>query len=248
LAVSHANKVFGQVPQEEEVRVIPLKYANAATLANQLREVIGTKTVADDRTNQVIIRGTQKTLDLTLDVIKQLDIAVPERSDASTKAAAEASEFPYRVEFEQGASRFENGDKITIVQVRGTADTFAPGNIYCIYGRYKLASHDRAQLAAYTTAMNSSDGTGYSFRVQTMPIDRGEGTFALFLPMSCQGWPHVSFYSADAGEGFGGIYFGTGDSVLRKWWDSKEAGQNSSADLERLKLLRERSLLTPQVR
>jgi hypothetical protein len=36
--------------------------------------------------------------------------------------------------------------------------------------------------------------------------------------MSVGGWPHVSFYPADGGDGFGGVYFGTGDSVLKKWW------------------------------
>ncbi len=44
----------------------------------------------------------------------------------------------------------------------------------------------------------------------------------LEMPMTVRGWPHVSFYPADGGEGFGGVYFGTGDSVLKKWWDSKE--------------------------
>lgn len=33
--------------------------------------------------------------------------------------------------------------------------------------------------------------------------------------MACEGWPHVSFYSTNDGEGFGGNYFGTGESVLK---------------------------------
>jgi len=40
-------------------------------------------------------------------------------------------------------------------------------------------------------------------------------------PMSCRGWPHVSFYPADDGGDFGGNYFGTGDSVLKRWWGSE---------------------------
>lgn len=132
------------------------------------------------------------------------------------------SEFPYAVKFEQGATRFESGDNITIDEIRGTADTFIPGNIYWIKGTYKLASQARASLAAYTTAMDSKDGTGYSFNVQTTVVNRGDGTFTLFLPMSCRGWPHVSFYPAGGGESFGGNYFGTGDSVLKRWWGSKE--------------------------
>jgi hypothetical protein len=133
-----------------------------------------------------------------------------------------ASEFPYAVKFEQGATRFLNGDKITIVEVRGTAEKFAPGNIYWIKGKYRLASHDRAMLAAFTTAKDAADGTGPYLKVQTTVVTRGKGTFTLFLPMSCRGWPHVSFYPADGGEDFGGNYFGTGDSVLKRWWGSKD--------------------------
>ena len=132
------------------------------------------------------------------------------------------SEFPYAVKFEQGATRFLHGDKITIVEVRGTADTFTRGNIYWIKGTYRLASHERAMLAAYTTAMDAAHGTGTPLKVQKTVVTQGTGTFTLFLPMSCRGWPHLSFYPADGGEEFGGNYFGTGDSVLKRWWGSKE--------------------------
>ena len=113
------------------------------------------------------------------------------------------------------------GDEITIVEVRGTADTIMPGNIYWIKGTYTLASHDRAMLAAFTTARDAADGTGPSLKVQTTVVTRGTGTFTLFLPVSCRGSPHVSFYAADGGEDFGGSYFGTGDSVLKQWWGAK---------------------------
>ena len=125
--------------------------------------------------------------------------------------------------FEQGATRFADGDDIKILEVRGTAETFTPGNIYWIKGTYKLASRDKAMLAAYTTAMDAANGTGPYLKVQTTVVDSGDGTFTLFLPMSCRGWPHVSFYPADHGESFGGNYFGTGDSVLKRWWGEKEA-------------------------
>src|SRR3990172_7570692 len=121
------------------------------------------------------------------------------------------------VPFVQAASSFQDGDKITILEVRGTAKTFKPGNIYWIKGTYTLRSHDRAMLAAYVTAKDAAHGTSPTLSVQSTNVDRGEGTFTLFLPMTYRGWPHVSFYPADGGEGFGGIYFGTGDSVLKKW-------------------------------
>ena len=133
-----------------------------------------------------------------------------------------ASEFPYAVRFEQGATRFLNGDKITILEVRGTADTFTPGNIYWIKGTYTLASHERAMLAAFITARDAENGKGPSLKVQTADANQGNGTFTLFLPMSCRGWPHISFYPAGDGGDFGGNYFGTGDSVLKRWWGSKK--------------------------
>jgi hypothetical protein len=132
------------------------------------------------------------------------------------------SEFPHAVRFEQGATRYLNGDKITILEIRGTADNFAPGNLYEIKGTYTLASHDRATLAAYITAMDADNGTSASHKAQTTVVNKGDGTFTLHLPMSHRGWPHVSFYPADGGSDFGGNYFGTGDSVLKRWWGSKE--------------------------
>ena len=138
---------------------------------------------------------------------------------ADTRATAE---FPHAVPFEQGATQFLNGDKITILEVRGTADSFAPKNIYLIKGSYTLASHDRATIAAYVTAKDAENGTGPTLAVQSTVVDRGDGTFTLQLPMSCRGWPHVSFYPANGGGDFGGNYFGTGDSVLKRWWGSKE--------------------------
>jgi bla regulator protein blaR1 len=146
----------------------------------------------------------------------------PQATAANKPDAPATSEFPYVVPFEQGATRFLQGDKITIVEVRGTADRFTPGNLYCIKGTYTLASHDRAMLAAFITAKDAAHGKGPYLKVQATIVNQGQGTFKLFLPMSHLGWPHVTFYPAEGGESFGGNYFGTGDSVLRQWWGSKE--------------------------
>lgn len=135
---------------------------------------------------------------------------------AAAEAATSNSEFPYQIPFEQGATEFEVGDRITITEVRGTAETFAAGNIYWIKGRYTLATKQKAQLATFVTAAAAKDGTSSVWKVQSTIIDKGDGTFTLFLPMSCRGWPHVSFYPERGGESFGGIYFGTGDSVLKQ--------------------------------
>jgi beta-lactamase regulating signal transducer with metallopeptidase domain len=132
------------------------------------------------------------------------------------------SEFPYAVKFEQGATRFQDGDEITIVEVRGTADTFASGNLYLIKGTYTVASHSRAKLSASITAMDAEHGRSTPLKVQSTVVNQGDGTFTLFLPMAHRGWPHVSFYPTNGGGDFGGNYFGTGDSVLKRWWGSKE--------------------------
>ncbi len=147
---------------------------------------------------------------------------------SSTPTSAETtpapqSDLPCAVHFEQGATKFADGDNITITEVHGTAETFVPGNIYCIKGTYTLASHDKAMLAAYTTAREAKDGTGPTFAAQETTVNRGNGTFTLFLPMMCRGWPHVSFYAN--GEGMGGNYFGTGDSVLKQWWGQQASNK-----------------------
>ena len=158
--------------------------------------------------------------------------AAPNQETAGTPTAADAavkSEFPYAVKFEQGATAFYDGDKITVDEVRGTAETFEPGNIYFIKGTYTLASHDKATLAAYTTAMDAENAKGYSFKAQTMVVDQKQGKFTLFLPMSCRGWPHVTFYPAGGGSDFGGNYIGTGESTLKKWWGTNEKDRKLSA-------------------
>ena len=60
-------------------------------------------------------------------------------------------------------------------------------------------------------------------------MTKGSGTFTLFLPMSCEGWPHISFYPAESGSSFGGNYFGTGDSVLKRWWGKKDTDKKTGS-------------------
>lgn len=157
-------------------------------------------------------------------------MAAEQKQPTATESVSDQEDnsatLPYRVDFEQGVTQFKEGDQITIKEVRGTAKTFQPDNIYCITGTYSLGSHDSATLAAYTTAKNAADGIGPSSQVQRMRVEKGSGKFRLFLPMSCEGWPHVSFYAG--GIGIGGNYFGTGESVLRRWWGTPETKQKES--------------------
>jgi hypothetical protein len=148
--------------------------------------------------------------------------AAPSSRGALASATTAPADFPYAVKFEQGASKYtHHGDNITITEVHGTAATIEPGNIYRVSGTYVLKSHDAASIAAFTTAMNSADGTGSTMKVQAAEIKKGEGTFTLYLPMAIRGWPHVSFYPSGGGSDLGGTYFGNGEFVLKKWWGEK---------------------------
>ena len=159
--------------------------------------------------------------------------AVPTTPVAATAAtAAESISFPDVVPIEQGATRFLDGDRISITEVRGTSEAITPGNIYCIKGTYTLASHEQAVLAAYVTAMNAGEGRSGTLKVQKITVNKGEGTFSLFLPVTIRGWPHVSFYPVEGGEDFGGNYFGTGDFVLKQWWGSERTDSGSTKSTE----------------
>ena len=127
------------------------------------------------------------------------------------------------VPFEVGASRLRDGDSITIVEVTGTSDRMTAGNMYVIKGTYKLASKEHATLLASVTATKRADGQGVpTQKTQSVMLDRGNGRFSLILYMGYDGNPHVSFYPAE-GESFANVYFGTGDSVLKRgWWDKSK--------------------------
>jgi beta-lactamase regulating signal transducer with metallopeptidase domain len=146
--------------------------------------------------------------------------AAPEPpADLSSRPAA-ADALPHSVRIERGATRFADGDWIKITEIRGTAPKMEAGNIYWVKGKYKLASHDKANLGASVTARTEEYARSHVLRTQRTTIEKGEGEFSLIFPMYHNGWPHVSFYPAgSAGNSFGGIYFGTGETLLKKSWD-----------------------------
>jgi hypothetical protein len=127
------------------------------------------------------------------------------------------------VPFEVGASRLRDGDSITIVEVTGTSDRMTAGNMYVIKGTYKLASKEHATLLASVTASKRGEGQGVQTqKTQSVTVDQRNGHFSLILYMGYDGNPHISFYPEE-GESFANVYFGTGDSVLKRgWWDKSE--------------------------
>jgi hypothetical protein len=120
------------------------------------------------------------------------------------------AELPYQVHYELGDREFAPGDNITLLEVRGTSDTIRVGQTYSVTGVYTLSSRDEAELSFFATTSNPAP-TPVDPK-QTVRIKKGTGSFRLVKTMAEDGYLHVTFY---AGSGFGGVYFGQGDRVLR---------------------------------
>ena len=110
------------------------------------------------------------------------------------------------------------GDAIVITAVYGTADRIAIGNTYRIEGAYTLASHDEARLSAYETDTQPNLPHRAMIAGQSVTVQKGSGTFVLYLKVEDPGCPHVSFYPTSWGQSFAGEYFGTGEFVPPESW------------------------------
>ena len=146
-------------------------------------------------------------------------LAVPATNDSP-------ADFPYTVPFELGDAKFAPGDSITITELRGTRETIAPNESYCVAGTYILSSQDEASLAFFSTVPHSG-----STRVdprQKVRITKGAGTFRLIKTVNEDGYLHLSLYPVTSGSDFGGVYFGQGDWVLRGKGVSSHADYQTS--------------------
>ncbi len=150
-------------------------------------------------------------------------VAADRDGDGKSKTAGTATagyDLSHVVHFEVGRTQLPDGDKITIDEVHGTADTMTAGNVYEVKGTYMLNSADKAMLAAFTT-VNANDPENPKFekvpiqKTQTVMVDKGQGHFTLLFHMWQNGNPHVSFYPAGGGGDIGGVYFGTGSSLWK---------------------------------
>ncbi|MCX6903185.1 MAG: hypothetical protein NTW03_06830 [Verrucomicrobia bacterium] len=122
-------------------------------------------------------------------------------------------QFSKVIPYELGDAEFAPGDNITIRAVRGTKDSIQPGGTYAVEGTYTLNSKEEASLALFATTRNSSPSPIDA--KQSVRIKKGTGAFRLIKTMTTDGYLHVSFYPLPAGRGFGGVYFGQGEWVLR---------------------------------
>lgn len=150
---------------------------------------------------------------------------------AQPKQSVSGHELSHVILFEVGQIQLRDGDNITINEVRGTSSTVSAGNTYVIKGTYRLASEKSASLSAYTTG-DSRDPVAVKMqsipdqKTQSTTVKQGSGKFSLILYMWYDGNPHVSFYHD--GQSIGGVYFGTGNSVLRPKTSTASASSNES--------------------
>jgi len=87
-----------------------------------------------------------------------------------------------------------------IDRIEGTAATLTPGHTYTVTGHYTLSSCDEAVLHVYAT-------NGETQSKQGPAVKRGSGRFTRTFKFVEDGYPHLSYYPAGGGSGFGGIYF-----------------------------------------
>jgi hypothetical protein len=141
---------------------------------------------------------------------------------ATNPPASPPPDFPSAVSYELGDSEFASGDSITITELRGTAEDIQPGGTYCVTGTYTLTSQDAADLSFFATTTNRTP-TPVDPQ-QTVRVTKGTGSFRLIKHMAGDGYLHLTFYSRATGQGFGGVYFGQGQWVLRhKQWRYRDS-------------------------
>ena len=90
----------------------------------------------------------------------------------------------------------------------GPAGPFVTGRDYKVRGKYTLASRERAYLALYCTDGDIEGEHG-------IQVNRGSGAFEFTFRIAKLGSPHVSFYPAGGGEGFGNLYFDSAGKPAR---------------------------------
>jgi hypothetical protein len=135
---------------------------------------------------------------------------VSSKTDSTAFSKEEIRRFPYALDFRLGASKFREGDSITISGIRGTRPTFEVGGDYLVKGRYTLTSCATASLCFYRTTKERV-GTR-THPSQVTKVRRGTGGFSLVKPIQHDGYLHLSFYSMQGDRGrVGGVYFGQND-------------------------------------
>jgi len=125
------------------------------------------------------------------------------------------------VAFDVGATEFSSGDRIVVERVHSSTGQIAPGAALTVLGRYELCSRETALLYLGVTATTSVGAATAVEPRQQSEVALGSGQFELTYVVPGPGYPHVTFYDSSTGKPFGGVYFGTDETLLRtKSWVS----------------------------
>lgn len=101
-----------------------------------------------------------------------------------------------------GKTEFRPGDSIRITNVQRGDDFLT------VTAEYELVSEPQATISLHITR-TKGDGRLMNAASQSKTVSKGKGTVTLHHPDVGEGMPHVSFYPANGGSVFGGVYFGT---------------------------------------
>ncbi|MEM9644051.1 MAG: protein kinase [Planctomycetota bacterium] len=140
-------------------------------------------------------------------------IAQPEEEEEAGQANGKS------IPFEIGDNEFFGTDNIQIESVTSSGDGFEIGSTVTVEGEYTLNSADQARLCFFSTVPVQPGQKPTATQVQSsqrMRATRGTHRFKLSKTIQTLGWPHVSFYDSETGQGRGGVYFGDGANVLKK--------------------------------
>jgi RNA polymerase sigma factor (sigma-70 family) len=128
-----------------------------------------------------------------------------------------ASQFKYKVQFEIGYTETNDGGRIEIKEVWGTRPRIEVGGQYLVRGRYVLPPGKTGKIYFYETAQGGWSQATATMDLQMVEVEKEKGEFTLMHSMAGPGYFHLYLAAPENySHAFANVYFGTGDSVLRK--------------------------------
>ena len=158
--------------------------------------------------------------------------ATPEKEKAAKQEVSTAK----KVDFVLGPNKYANKeDKITIEEVRSELGTLAKGDTVTVKGTYTLASHAKATLLLSVNHKSREVQKTPSIQVQ-----EGTRPFELKIPIECDGYLHMGFFSLQSGGSFGNLLFGTKEQMkevanwtLEDWMENTARQRREKAPLQK---------------
>ncbi len=185
------------------------------SLDDRIRDLLDDRRILMTRLNRKLMAGQSLFLVAIALAGASIELSCAKSAPSAAVAVAPMAPQPltaHEIKFEQGDREFYNGDNIQISSVRCTAPRMAKGETIEVRGTYDLQTCSQATLALSVTATDGN-GRGAWGNQQSINVKRGRGEFVLSEKLTCQGWPHVSFYAA--GGCVDGVYFGEDQWLLK---------------------------------